>query len=275
MRNAIALIILSPMLLFAFKSFYGKNSFFQTNMQNIDFEIADHTPLSPQKAFSCASLDALDCESGNYVHQPESHRNFYNKKYIKAVIINRLFSDGRIEEMIVNDAYKNGLKISSNSSLDDTGKTDEYKYDELGRLISLGADWKYEYASIDNTIEANSRNVYYKSNLSRIENIEIDNNGYRAITIMTDGLIYTVTYFKENNLIKSIIRERNGRERNWDYFEYENNYLKKLITSSNTKDDIRQIRTVNARENENILAMDIQNFRNGTLEFNENWNFYN
>jgi hypothetical protein len=166
--------------------------------------------------------------------------------------------------------------MSSYSSMSDTEMEYTCMYDEKGRILRSGVEWTYEYSN-ENSPGEMERKVYLLGELFRIEKVNSLMNGYESITkYLTDKYETTVIYIKNNGLIEKIISKANGLERNWDIFIYdENKYIKQITTFTNTRDDIRKMRTVTRRQEENIQTLEVKYFKNNICESIENWTFSN
>jgi hypothetical protein len=226
----------------------------------------------PESGFSYSDVDPVDIETGNYIVNLESYRNFYHREKVRMFVVNRVGDN----QIMLKNNYQNGLLMSSYSSMSDTNPEYTCKYDEKGRILRSGIEWTYEYPHGD-SVGGIERKVYFFEEPYRIEKIKALMNGYEVITItIIDKYEVSVRYIKNNGLIEMIIRKANGRERNWDIFVYDDDKnIKQITTFTNTRDDLRKTRTVIRRQGKNIQELEIKYFKNDLCEFTENWTFSN
>jgi hypothetical protein len=250
-----------------FLIFFISHSYCDDLQQSEIFTEQQETHFLQKTGFSYEGIDSLDIETGNNIVALENYRNLYHREMINTFIV----LNG--EEMILKNIYQNGLLITSYSSRNDTEPEYSCIYDENNRIIKSGREWTYEYidGKVVGTME---RKVYYFGELYRIEQLNAQINGYEAIT-NSNGYEQSVRYVKADGRIELIIRKADGRESNWDTFTYDNECVKQIITATNTKDDIRKIRTVIKRQGENIQELEIKYFRNNLCESIEYWTFSN
>lgn len=212
----------------------------------------------------------------------ESYSTFHHREKIARI---KQTSYDEVKKKILGTEefiYQDGKLISRYSKYNEQ-KFDLFIYDEDGRLIKEGTNWTYKYPAITEE-EKNEgvyckRETYYQNSLQTIDIIKLEVNGYSTVQLYQESMYKRQKQFiiNKEKIIQIVGSYESPYNLGPDYlrleYDSEGRFIKE--TYDHGPDDIRSITTVTLYEGNNIIKQRIDDYRDGKIEYVNEWVFTN